>query len=296
MTEDAGRIAPEGFRPTITDWRLLFSGPMTGPENMACDEALLDGVVQALATGGTPTVTLRLYAWEPPAVSLGFHQDERKLDLARLEREGIPVVRRATGGRAIYHADELTYAVVGPLSLFGRECSVMEAYRALSGPILYGLGQRLGVAAALASGRRAEHPRHAGSVACFQSPAACDAVARGKKVVGSAQVRRGGAFLQHGSLPLVPREERERRVLLGAGAAKIDALGSLEEAAGRAVTWQEAAEALVLGYRMDAGVRFREGELSASERKVLLSRVQKVTVPSHEGAASGAGRDKAFSG
>jgi len=268
---DAGEL-------TIKRWRLIESPGMPGHENMACDEALLDAVGEDLSRGATPTVTLRLYAWEPPAVSLGYHQKLELLDTSRLERLGVSVVRRPTGGRAIYHVDELTYAITGPLALFADGSSVMATYKALSASILYGLKEHLGVEARLARGKPTARPDGRSSVACFQSPAACDAVAAGRKVVGSAQVRRGGAFLQHGSIPLVPREERERAVLLGAGAGRIEALGSLEEVLGRPVGWDEAAAALRRGFEELAGVELVRGELSGREREVMDSRLENTRV------------------
>ncbi len=263
---------------TIRTWRLIESPGMSGAENMACDEALLEVVGEELARGGRPRVTLRLYSWEPPAVSLGYHQKAEQLDASRLERLGVSVVRRPTGGRAIYHIDELTYAVVGPLSLFADGSSVMATYKTLSAAILHGLRVHIGVEARLARGKPTARPDGRSPVACFQSPASCDAVAGGRKVVGSAQVRRGGGFLQHGSIPLVPREERERAVLLGSGAGKIEALGSLEEAAGRPVAWSEAADALVRGFAEFSGVEFARGELSEREREVMDSRLENTRV------------------
>jgi lipoate-protein ligase A len=251
---------------------------MSGAENMACDEALLMGVTHALDLGEAPAVTLRLYTWEPPAVSLGYHQRAEDLDLERLRAEGVPVVRRPTGGRAIYHARELTYAVAGPLDLFGRGTSVLASYRALSAPILEGFRMAFGVDARLAAKRPEPGPADRSPVACFARPAPCDAVAGGKKIVGSAQVRRRGAFLQHGSIPLAPREKLERSVLLGAGARRIDTLGSLSEAAGHPVSMGDAAEAVIAGFAAVFGVKFVEGELCADEREVMESAVPKTTV------------------
>lgn len=272
----SGPVRP--FEPTIASWRLLRSGAMTGPENMACDQAILEAAIAAVAEGSPPEVTLRLYAWEPPAVSLGYHQKAEDVDRDRLRQAGIEVVRRPTGGRAIFHARELTYAVVGPLSLFGRRVGVLESYRLLSAAILAGLEERLGVRAELSRGKAPKGPIDRSPVACFQRPAQCDAVAGGKKVVGSAQVRRGECFLQHGSIPLEPREMEEREALLGRDAPAIDSLGSLAEAAGRPIHWQEAAEALILGFTHTLGVNLVEGELCPREREVMESLLTKVTV------------------
>lgn len=266
------------FEPTVKVWRLIRSGPMTGPANMACDQAMLEAAIAAHADGRDPTVTLRLYAWDPPAVSLGYHQRAEDVDRDRLAKAGITVVRRPTGGRAILHARELTYAICGPLSLFGRRVGVLESYRLLSTAILAGLEERLGIRAELAKGRPPKGPVDRAPVACFQRPAQCDAVADGKKVVGSAQVRRGDCFLQHGSIPLEPREMEEREALLGEGAPAIEALGSLAEAAGRPVSWAEAAEALTTGFTKTLGVVLEEGQLCPYEQEVMESLMTKVTI------------------
>ena len=95
----------------IAGWRLIVHEPADGAWNMAVDEALLD----AQASGGGPTV-VRLYAWRPAALSLGRHQSsEGSHDPRFLRENGIDLVRRPTGGRAVLHDRERTYAVVGRL-------------------------------------------------------------------------------------------------------------------------------------------------------------------------------------
>ena len=90
-------------------WRLLLSEPLSGPENMALDEALLENVGRGMAAP-----TLRLYAWRPPCLSLGYAQPVGDVDQTALAEHQWDVVRRPTGGRAILHTDELTYAVIAP--------------------------------------------------------------------------------------------------------------------------------------------------------------------------------------
>jgi lipoate-protein ligase A len=94
----------------MTDtWRCLFTPPARGAWNMAVDEAILE-----TAGRGESLPTLRLYAWEPACLSLGYAQSCQDVDRARLQERGWEVVRRATGGRAILHVDELTYSVTAP--------------------------------------------------------------------------------------------------------------------------------------------------------------------------------------
>ena len=217
---------------------------------MAADLA----IAEAVAVGRLPP-TLRLYAWTPAAVSIGLHQDaERACDLAACRAAGWDVVRRPTGGRAVLHAtDELTYAVVLPLAQAPE--GVRAAY-AWIGAALVTAYRALGVDAALAEGRRLT----ARSGACFDAPAAHEVVCGGRKLAGSAQLRRAGFLLQHGSLPMRVDAVLHAR-LLGLGP---DAAGVLaERAAGLAdvcpgSTRADLERAVVHGFAQALGVRFED--------------------------------------
>jgi lipoate-protein ligase A len=194
-------------------WRLIDSGPGPGAWNLALDEAIFDAV---RARRSPPT--LRLYGWEAPTLSLGYAQDPaRDLDLAACAAAGVDVVRRATGGRAVLHDREVTYSVAVPAGtpLFG--AGVDAAYRAVAAGLLAGL-RLLGVDAALAPAARggAREPRHPG---CFATASRHEILAGGRKLVGSAQRRSGGAFLQHGSLLIAGHGERLARLLRPPAAA-----------------------------------------------------------------------------
>lgn len=191
--------------------------------NMALDEALLEG-----ARDGA--VTLRFYRFDPPCLSLGRHERARGLwDEAAAARLGVDIVRRPTGGRAVYHGPELTYAVAAPVSRWG---GLRESCRRIHRALRAGLAA-LGVEAAAApagSGRTGSrraprggpsHRRGAGRrparrrgpaagapEPCFRSPAPGEVLAGGRKLVGSAQWREDGALLQHGSILL--RDEQGR--------------------------------------------------------------------------------------
>ncbi len=181
-------------------WRLLVDAPASGAWNMAVDEVLLDGV----AAGTTPP-TLRFYAWTPPCLSLGYFQPFEVVDLDGCRALGVEVVRRPTGGRAILHDRELTYSVALPASALGHDGGVLPSYHRLSLALQDGL-RRLGVPATLA-------PESAGGAAahgpvCFDRPSAHEILLQGRKLVGSAQVRRGGGLLQHGSILIEPRLDK----------------------------------------------------------------------------------------
>lgn len=238
-------------------FRRIDDGAAPAAWNMAVDEALLE----ACAAGEPGFPCLRLYAWDPPALSLGHHQDaQRVADLDALRELGIDLVRRLTGGRAVLHAREITYTVVassrgGPLA-----GPVMDAYRRISEALAVGL-RRLGIDAALSRGDAPA--RRASPEPCFARLGRCEIEAGRRKLVGSVQLQRGGCLLQHGSIPL--SLDREILARVTRSRAPVAAWG-LEEALGRAVGRPEAEEALAAGFAQQFGLPLRRGGLTPAER------------------------------
>lgn len=188
-------------------WWILRSAPSDGATNMATDAALL---AHARRTGGA---TLRLYAWARPTLSLGRHERARGvIDPDACEAEGVAVVRRPTGGRALLHHREVTYSVAAPATL-----SLAQSYAAINALLLDALA-RLGISAAPAT-RRARPLRPEGA-ACFAEPSAGELVVDGRKLVGSAQVREDGALLQHGSILLADDQPRIAMLRVARAAAR----------------------------------------------------------------------------
>jgi len=178
-----------------TTWRLIIDNePRSGPANMAIDQAIAES-----CAAGISLPTLRFYRWHPPAVSLGRHQASSEINLEAAEENGYEIVRRTTGGRAILHVDELTYSVAAPKGEVRMSGTVMDAYLQISNALILGLEQ-LGAQADKAGGDvRAGRDV---SAACFEVPSAYEIMVGGRKLLGSAQSRRAGYVLQHGSLPL----------------------------------------------------------------------------------------------
>ena len=177
-------------------WVVWADDAHAGALNMARDHALADSLAPGHAV-------LRLYAWARPTVSLGRNEPGRGLwDLDRLAEDGMDVVRRPTGGRAVLHDRELTYSVVAPAEGPG---SMRALYRSVNQAIVVGLA-RLGVPAALAPRRGRSASPAAGP--CFHEPAEGEIVVDGRKMVGSAQVRMGHTLLQHGSILVESDQER----------------------------------------------------------------------------------------
>jgi lipoate-protein ligase A len=252
-------------------WRLLIAPPAAGCRNMAVDEAILD----AVAAGQAPP-TLRFYAWDPPCLSLGHAQSSEVLDEAGLAAEGWDSVRRPTGGRALLHVDELTYSIAAPDSVPGLAGGVLPSYQVLSRGLLAGLEQ-LGLhpdAAALTVVGQSDRL----NPVCFEVPSAYEITVRGKKLVGSAQLRRRGAILQHGSLPLTGDITRVVRGLRypddNARRQAADRLRhhatTLEEQVGRLVSFDEAAQALIAGFADALAWSISPAPLTSGEQSVAL--------------------------
>lgn len=176
-------------RRSYSRWRLLLAAPRSGAENMARDSALQ---ARAARTGET---VLSIYSWTRPTLSFGRHQPAAGLyDIEKIRSANVDVVRRPTGGRAILHDHEVTYSVTAPVT---DAAPLRAAYARINRILLDGL-RRLGADVELASpGERAPAPSMR---PCFETPGEGELIARGSKLVGSAQWRDEGALLQHGSI------------------------------------------------------------------------------------------------
>ncbi len=233
---------------------------------MAVDEAILLAVA-----AGEARPTLRFFAWQPPCLSLGFSQPQADVDLDRLQALGWGLVRRPTGGRAILHTDELTYSVIAPSAEPRVAGAVVESYRHLSEGLLRGL-ELLGLCAR-ADKTYAVPGRDAKGAVCFEMPSNYEITVADMKLLGSAQTRKLGMVLQHGTLPLcgdISRicevlrfESEEQRQLARARVA--ERATTVEAVGGRPVTWLEAAQALAQGFCEKLNLTLDETELTAGE-------------------------------
>ena len=205
---------------SMTTWRYLPYAVYSGAENMAIDEALL----LTMAHTAQPQPVLRFYGWSPATLSLGYAQSYHKeVDEEACLAEGIEIVRRPTGGRAVLHQYELTYSVIAPEHDPHVSGTVIESYLKISQALLKGL-KALGVPAEMIA---CGGLNGASSSACFDAPSWYELVVDGRKLVGSAQVRKEGMLLQHGSILLhfdadllfrllkFPNEEIRQRLLTG---------------------------------------------------------------------------------
>lgn len=245
----------------MTTWRFLDTGVLSPACNMAIDRALL-----ALHANDKSPPTLRLYQWRPPAVSLGYFQKRHDLDLEACQRLGYEVVRRPTGGRAVLHLEDLTYAVIAGTGE-GMPSAVTAAYQLIAEGLLHAL-RLLGIEAKM--GRERDDPHR--TDICFLRCARGSIVHRGKKLVGSAQTWHGSSLLQHGSIIVRPQVEAWLALVQAEGESpealrtRLTArLTSMQEILGSPPKLSELKEAVRQGMAQALGVELQPGELSVGE-------------------------------
>jgi lipoate-protein ligase A len=232
---------------------------------MAVDESILEHIGR-----GEALPTLRLYAWQPPCLSLGQAQPFTDVDVQRLNARGWEVVRRPTGGRAILHTDELTYSIIAPIEEPRVAGSLLESYNRLARGLLKAV-KALGLPVEIKEDFHSTSEKP--NPVCFEVPSAYEITVHGKKLIGSAQARRKEGVLQHGSLPLTGDLARITEVLSFADEfARRDAAERLlarattvQSILGREVLWDEAAKAFIQAFEEVLDLKFEAKPLSASE-------------------------------
>ena len=224
-------------------WRIERDPALPGAANMERDLCLL----QQLEDSSQAATIVRFYAWDKPTVSLGKHQKpESGADLEFCRCNQIPVVRRPSGGRAVLHADELTYAVISNDAASFPMHSLHETYRAVALALQSGLAH-LGIESALA---RPARTTDAGLVTpCFAAPSRHELLCQGRKIAGSAQRRLRRAFLQHGSIPLTVDYPLMAAALGCSQGLLRSTVISVSEAAARPISRQLLEPALVEGFK-----------------------------------------------
>jgi len=253
----------------VEGWRWIDSNWGDGATHMAIDQAMLEQ-----AGGNRPT--MRVYRWRPTCISLGYHQSAECIDLDKCHQDRIDVVRRPTGGRAVLHAEEVTYSVVIPQDGEFLSGNLGEVYNAISRGLVRGI-QRLGIPAELQkrSLDLRNHYRTSISVSCFSAAAKHEVVLSGKKLVGSAQRRFPHGILQHGSiltgsahaslpkyLKGMDEEETDRMISMVAGRTM-----AIDAYLQRTVAYDEIVDAIKVGMAEELSITFVTGELTKEESK-----------------------------
>ncbi len=235
-------------------WRLIDTGSRSGAYNMATDEELL-----ARAQAGEKAPVLRLYTWDPPAVSVGRFQNlQQSVNSDACRKHGFDIVRRVTGGRAVLHRRELTYSIIARTDDPLFPAGVSGTYQVIATGLVAGL-RHLGLTPEIVS----RTSRHAGLVtkkpkdaSCFSSPSWYELVVKGRKIVGSAQRREKGAFLQHGSILLDHDPRLEAEVI--AGGYNGDRVTCILRELQRLPPLDEIRHALLTGFREAFGISFED--------------------------------------
>jgi lipoate-protein ligase A len=240
------------------NWRIVGFSEHDAAANMAVDEAILESHLQKMVPP-----TLRIYRFNPPAMSVGRNQHVPPEVVARVLAKGFDIVRRPTGGRAVLHAGELTYSFVASSDDGILGTSVDQAYRQICRGLqcaLESVGVNLQLGNAHAPYRQLQD--------CFHATTGSDLHVNGVKMIGSAQLRRRGVVLQHGSILLDQRPDLMPE-LLGLGGAEAGGhRANLFEICGRTFETLELQEALKHGFEKAFTARFEQSELSAYERRL----------------------------
>jgi lipoate-protein ligase A len=205
---------------------------------MGCDRAL------ALYTDRP---VLRFYTWKPPAVSAGYFQTPEEIAPLIRKLGDVPVVRRMTGGGAIYHYRECTYSICAPAGMLRLPPNVADSYRLLHAPFI-SVFRSMGIEA---EDRTPVQPDR--RTVCFDSVTSYDVTVHGRKLMGSAQRRTKRFFLQHGSIPLEKNPLAETAT-------------SLEQETGSPVTPEELQELLIPEISKQLGIEFALSELTDEEQ------------------------------
>ena len=250
-------------------WRLIPFGSANAFENMAIDEAIFR---EHRRSNAPPTI--RFYSWSPPSVSLGYFQAvSREVNIAACRQHSVDIVRRPTGGKAVHHENDLTYALIADErnSLFPPD--ILGTYKVISSCLALGL-QELGIEAEMESDGRSRGDATL-SAACFSSPSRYELLVNKKKICGSAQLRSRGAFLQHGSL-LIDFEPAKTCALLlrqnGDHARQIDILRqsvtSICEQVGAPVSVDRVCRVMKKAFKKRLAIELVEGPLTKEEESL----------------------------
>ncbi len=253
----------------MENWRVLPFQIFHAFENMAMDEALFRVLQER---DGPPT--LRFYGWERPALSVGYFQNTAtELNLHHCRCDGMDIVRRPTGGKAVLHDCELTYAVVSREDLPFFPGNLVENYKAVCSCLIRAFSE-LGIGVSMASESHREGKKDMRSI-CFAFPAPFELLSRGRKICGSAQVRSRGCFLQHGSILLDFDAEKNCRFILPSEQRQSDRCDRLRETVtsifgetGEVMMPERFSEIVRRAFEVSWNVRFAEGKLTLEEEDV----------------------------
>ncbi len=242
----------------MSSWRLVESGYNDPYTNMAVDEAIL----QSYSAGIVPP-TLRVYGWNPPAISLGYFQNaEQILNIDKCEKMGVNFVRRITGGEAIFHQNELTYSIFCSKKDLDMPQSVKEDFKKITG-FLIAMYKSLG----LDAGFFLDTGASLSSSFCFAKNNTFDISIGGRKIGGNAQKRTKNVIFQHGSILLEFKLEKIRPFFREDLQKAANRIISLNEALGRDLDFKEGCDLLVESFKDTFSIDLIKSGLSEKEQE-----------------------------
>ncbi|MBP7736771.1 MAG: lipoate--protein ligase family protein [Spirochaetes bacterium] len=234
-----------------------------GAENMAIDEYLVS------LHGRTGMAAFRVYGWSPPAISLGRYQGIDCLDLDACRADSVAVVRRITGGGAIYHGRELTYSLVlGNDDLDGKPRDVPDSFNKMNRFLIL-FYRWLGFQASYSCDSGGNDRAAARPDFCYSGNERFDILIGGKKIGGNAQRRLGKTVLQHGSIPFVINRDRVARYFKGGMAG--GGFTTLTELAGRDLDAGAKARLLAESFAEVTGLRLKQEDIGPGEKAEIES-------------------------
>ncbi len=268
-------------------WRFLNTGAGNGAFNMAVDEVLANIVP-------TTIPVFRLYSWQQKTISTGYHQGVAEIDRQKCKDEGVDIVRRPTGGRAIFHDQEITYSVIIPRQHDLYDKNALDVYNLISEALVQGLALLApGIALKKSNRESADFAGYRNDFACFATSAKYEILHQGRKLVGSAQRKFRNGLLQHGSillgdahlnLPryLVSNSESQRQCKSGSlKNRQTEALNqkavSLNQVMNRAVTERELIPHLTRGFEEVFSIGLHCDALTTREAEAVNKQKFKLT-------------------
>ena len=255
-------------------WRFLDFQRYNAFKNMAIDEAIFRETIK-----NKKPPTIRFYGWKPAAVSIGYFQNiEEEINLEKCRAAGVDIVRRLSGGKAVFHSAEVTYSVIACNKEESFPADISGTYKIISKCLARGLAD-LGIETVLAETGRTLHDADF-KACCFSMPSRNELLVSGRKICGSAQIRASGGFLQHGSILmdfdpvktasfLLPMRTDEQLQKLR------DSVAAVNEEIGNPVDEKEICTSLKKGFTEVLGLEIIEETLTAAEEELAGSLIHK---------------------
>jgi lipoyl(octanoyl) transferase len=257
-------------------WRFINFQRHNAFENMAIDEAIFRETIR-----NKKLPTIRFYGWQPAAVSIGYFQDvQKEVNIEKCHDGGVDIVRRLSGGKAVFHCSEVTYSVIACNDEQSFPADILGTYKIISKCIVRGL-MYLGIEAVMAEAGRVL-PDADFKSCCFSTPSQNELLVAARKICGSAQMRNKGGFLQHGSLLMDIDPTKMASFLLPMRTTvqiqKLkDSVTTINEEIVNPVNEEKICSILKRGFTEVLGAKIEENTLTDAEEKLVSNLIQKYT-------------------